>query len=65
MTNCAQSQANPGQCLDTAGRATAGTICYFLSLSQTETLPGSGGDLPASGTSHQVPSQEQHEGWDA
>lgn len=25
-------------CLDDDSRATAGTICYFLSLSQTETL---------------------------
>lgn len=65
MTNCAQSQADPSQCLDTAGRATAGTICYFLSLSQTETLPGLGGDLPASGISHQVPRQKQQEEWDA
>lgn len=37
------------QCLDADSRATAGTICYFLSLSQTETLPGAGGDLFASG----------------
>lgn len=38
------------QCLDADSRATAGTICYFLSLSQSETLPGAGGDLSARGT---------------
>lgn len=35
------------ECLDADSRATAGTICYFLSLTQTKTLPGAG-DLSAS-----------------
>lgn len=38
------------QCLDADSSAAAGTICYFLSLSQSETLPGAGGDPSASGT---------------
>lgn len=37
-------------CLDADSRATAGTICYFLPLSQIENLPGAGGDLSASST---------------
>lgn len=35
------------RCLDADSRATAGTICYFLSLSQIETLSGAGGDWSA------------------
>lgn len=35
-------------CLDADSKATAGTICYFLSLSQIETLLAAGGDLSAS-----------------
>lgn len=37
-------------CLDADSRTIAGTICYFLSLSQTETLLGVGGNLSASST---------------
>lgn len=50
------------RCLDADSRATAGTICYFLSLSQTEALPGAGGDLFASGTFLRVLGQEQRAG---
>lgn len=48
------------RCLDADSRATAGTICYFLSLSQIETLSGAGGDWSASGTFLRVLGQ----GWD-
>lgn len=49
-------------CLDADSRATAGTICYFLSLSQIETLPEAGGDLSPIGTSPRALRQEQRAG---